>query len=103
MRTAFGVLPGEAGAVGEDPFGVEAIARRRLLGKGERDVEMRAREPRAVREAGAHPLEDTVGLAAHARAMGDGDGAEAADEFGRLVRGEILAERLTDREATRDG
>ncbi len=67
VRAAFGVLPGETGAVGEDPFGVETIARRRLLGKGERDVEMRAREPRAVREAGAHPLEDTVGLAAHAR------------------------------------
>ncbi len=103
VGTALGVLPGEAGAVGEDPLGVEAVARGRLLGKGEGDVEVRTRQAGAVRQAGTHPLEDTVGFAAHAGTVRDGDRTETADELGGLMRGEVLAEGLADGQAAGDG
>jgi hypothetical protein len=56
-----------------------------------------------MRQAAAHPFEQAGGLAAETGAIVDRDGTQAADEFGRGVRGEILAERLAHREAAGDG
>ena len=97
------MLPREARAVGVDPLGVEVVAGRRLGSERELGAEVGAGEAGAMRQAAAHPFQQAGRLAAQAGGMVDRDGTEAADELGRGVGREELAERLTHRQAARDG